>query len=196
MAKREFTIKIDDANQLVQWHLGDKVVLTFDAKLASPENRAHAALHGFKQAIGDTAALDKGATVEEKIAEMDKKRAWFEDATNTDWAMKGGGGRVFDVGTLVMALAAVKFGGVTEELVEKASNAVDKTAELRKIDRTEAAKMFAADALIAAEMAAIRARKQPVKLDADALLSEVAAFTAAPGSGGAEESAPKGKNRK
>lgn len=144
-------------------------VVVFDEAKASEDNNDHARSHGWKQRISDAAALDKGSTAEQKRAAMASLAAYYEGG-DVDWARKGGGGaRPFDVGLVVMALCNLKTSGD----VDKANRAIDNLAASRAVGREDAAKLFASDEAIAAEIGRIKAARAPIKFDADAYLAEM-----------------------
>jgi hypothetical protein len=109
MGKREITIKpvIDAALQTIVWTAidaeGNKLpnVLTFDAKLASVANRNYAALHGFKQRIGDAAALGQGSSLDEKFSAMAEIVDHLESGSD-EWRLKAQAGDTLLVRALLV----------------------------------------------------------------------------------------------
>lgn len=78
------------------WDYGPLGKAVFDPNKASAENRARAMLHGFKQRIGDKAALEADpATGKTSPAEKLAKQLQIIEhleSGSTDWNMKAGGG--------------------------------------------------------------------------------------------------------
>ena len=86
--------------------------LRFNPQRASVENRHLAQMLGWKNRLGDGAAVsaDLGTGRVDPQAKFDKVKALidFYEAGGTDWAMKGiGGGKADDTGLLIQALIRV-----------------------------------------------------------------------------------------
>lgn len=166
-------IKTAISEAVITFTFGDGAAeaLVFDTRKASEANNNRARMHGWVQRIADAAALDKGASVTEKREAMAKLVEFYEGG-GEEWNLTrtAGGGRVFDVGAVVTALARVKFAGD----VDRANKALDAVAGKKEISRTDAAKLFAADKAIGEEIDRMKreARKAPA-VDADSLLGEI-----------------------
>lgn len=152
-----------------------------DLGKVSPIVRSRAELHGWVQRISDGAALSrdtadgKPATPEAKRARM-LSIAEFYMSGGDEWRMpSGGGGRVFDIGRVVLGMVR---GGVVEG-VDAANEAIDKLAAKRGIDRVAAAKLFAGTSAVIEALAAIDAAKAPT--GADDLLAEIGEDDGEPG---------------
>lgn len=170
--KRMMQVKINPADLTVTWTFPgtDLSPIVLNMESVHADNTTYAALHGMNQRCSDNAA---GAdTPEGKRAAVAEMVEWYTSGTDQwDRPRVGGGARPFDVGLVVTALANTKTGGD----VDRANRAIDGLAEKRDIPRVDAAKMFANDETIAAEMARIRAKRVTPAIDVDA---ELAALTA------------------
>lgn len=168
MAKRVITTALDVNNERITFTAEGAEPIVFHADRASAENRKYAEFHGWKQKLSDAAALEKDASVEDRMGNIRELAEYFEGG-EVEWNRRGTGPRPFNVALLIEALAAVKFHGD----VEKAKVQLGKVAAHREVDEVGAAKLFFADALIAAKMVEIQRKRTPTKLSADDLLSEL-----------------------
>lgn len=151
--------------------------IAFDAKKASPANRAFAEMHGWKQRLSDAAALPrdkvtgKSATPEEKLAAI-KARVEHYESGSTEWNMARAGGRPASVPPTPEEIASVMMEFGRAATIEAAIALLDKLAHKNGIAREGAAAMLAADAKYMAAVLANRAKAAPSSIDADDLLSE------------------------
>lgn len=168
MAKREIKCVIDEDNLVLTWTAEGEETLVLNMEKVSSGNQTYAALHGMKQRVTDAAALDRGASVAEKFAEMRALVGHYESG-DVPWNRPGGGGGGFrlDEGLVVACVASVLFGGD----VEKANAAIDNIARKRDVSRAEAIKAFYNTADVKPEYAS-RAAKRSAKVDAAGLVAE------------------------
>lgn len=117
-------------------------------------------LHGAKQKVADAAALDKGATIEEKFAAMREMR----DQLFTAWNAKGGA----PGGPLYLAEALAEVCGLSIEDARATVNVWDKAKQ----------KQMALDPEIAEAITAIKARRPAPKptMDTKAELDAIKAI--------------------
>lgn len=81
MATRQFKI-VHDANGLIQWRFADeRIALEFRADEVDAKLRDAVFAYGVKQIIADGGALDKSATIGEKVAMMEKRANALRNGT-------------------------------------------------------------------------------------------------------------------
>jgi hypothetical protein len=171
MAQRQRVMKSTIAGAVLTITVEGAGSVVFDATKASAVNRARAEMHGWNQRLADAAALDKGATAAQKHAAIAELATYYMGG-EVEWARKGAAGpRPFDVGLVVTAMCNV----LTSGDVDKANRAIEGLAVKRNVTREEAAKLFAADERIAAEMGRIRAQRAGTKFDAQSAIDELLA---------------------
>ena len=167
MSKANSTIAIThNEDGGIVFTVKDAGSFTFRPADASEAARTRAMVHGFIQRISDGAALSKvngmPAPAGDKLAAMQAIADHYASGTD-DWNMtrKAGGGRTFNVGAVVMGL--IEAGKATD--VDAANSLVDRLAAHKGIERTAAAKLWAATGEVAEAMARIASRNAPSGAD-------------------------------
>lgn len=169
------------------WTYPNIGVLTFDPNKASATNRARAMMHGFKQRINDSAAVDADKATgktdpNEKFGEMQRMIAHLESGTE-DWNMKPSAG-VGAASYVTKALVAIgTYQGVDVSDTEKANAFVKKVSLIEKLGlKGEMAKartwLEAGSKVIQAKIAEIRAAEAAAlaaaaNVDADEMMAEL-----------------------
>lgn len=171
MANRMIKTQIDTTNGTITWTAPGTTLaaVVLDVAKVSAAKQKRAMYMGLASRAGDNAADEKTAAA--KMAAVGLIVAHLM-ADGDEWELpRKTGPRPFDAGAVVAAMARVLFASD----VDKANKAADSVAAKRTISREEALKLFAADERIAEDMArAARAASGKPKVDADALLGEVA----------------------
>ena len=112
MAKRDFTITVTDKTLAWKFVANGKTALEFDASKVHESLLERVFVYGCKQIIADGGALDKDATLDEKVAMMEKRANSLRDGT---W-----GTRVASTPTIsdaaAMEVIARKFGMTVEQV--------------------------------------------------------------------------------
>ena len=147
---------------------------TFDPRLAHEANRTHAEFHGWKQRIGDGAALECGpdgkpASAAVKLDRMGRIIDWYETGTD-QWRMDttGGGGQSI----VVQAYQRVQ----NVATYDMAKGMIERRAEARGETYEVYLKVVAALPPVQDAIVAIQRERLPVAtLDADEALSELQA---------------------
>jgi hypothetical protein len=162
MANRFVKTSYDANTRVITWTFpGTQLdAVTLAIGNASAAVQAHAMVHGFVQTCSDPASGEKTAEGKRKAI---LARATFLGSGGADWTEKreGGVGSRFDSGAVIAAMARVLFAGD----VDKANRAADNLAGKRGIGRDDALRLFAADARIASDMAAAKARATGINAD-------------------------------
>jgi hypothetical protein len=184
---------MDTDNRRLTFTADGHAPIVFHLDRASEANNNYAMYHGWKQKLTDAAALNKDAGVDERVASIKDMAEYFEGG-DVEWNRRGGGPRPFNVALLIEALANVSFKKEADPAAA-ATGAVTSLAAARKVDETEAAKLFASTPEVAAEMTRITRAKAPTKLSAAGLIAEITAAATAPDAPPAEEE-PSGKRGK
>ncbi len=108
-------VVVDEVHNQIVFNVRDTGSVTFDLTKVHPSNVAYAALHGFKQRIGDMAALSrnpdtgKPATPQEKFEAIQRGIEHYESGT-ADWNLRAAAGERTsgELGLLARAVAEVK----------------------------------------------------------------------------------------
>lgn len=172
-AERAITFESNEAGTVLTFRSanGDSFALALDR--LSDGARAAAVAFGVARKVTNAAALDAGASVEEKWTAV--KEVAQRLASGGDWnaASRVAGGGSGASGLVVLALARV-YG--TDLAAAEAT--IARTMEKKGIDRKAALVLWAGTDKVAAAMAAIRAERAAAKaskagVDSDSLLGEL-----------------------
>lgn len=162
-------------NKLIFTVKGVAEKLTFDIDKVSAENQARAMVHGFKQRIGDGAALSadtetgKAASPEAKFARM-KALVDHYMSGSTEWAIKAASGSFFDTDLHVKAI--LRAGLAKDEAgVETILEMTIKTA--KAADRVGALKFWAGTDKVAKAILDIKAESAAKNKSADDIMAEM-----------------------
>lgn len=154
--------------RLIHFDVSGAGRVTLDLDAVSAENQDYAVFHGFKQRIVDSAALERGAGPEAKLAEMARLVEHYNSGSSEWNVTRVGGGQE---ALVVLALKRV-YGDRSGE------PDVERLMLKRGIDRKAAMKVWAGTDKVAAAIAAIQAERAAQKassaaVDADDLLAEL-----------------------
>lgn len=157
--------------RLIHFDVAGAGRVTLDLAAVSTENQDYAVFHGFKQRIVDSAALERGAGPEAKLAEMARLVEHYNSGSSEWNVTRTGGGGGGQEALVVLALKRV-YGDRSGE------PDVERLMAKRGIDRKAALKVWAGTDKVAAAMAAIQAERAAQKasaaaVDADDLLAEL-----------------------
>lgn len=157
--------------------------LVFDPSKVSATNRARAMMHGLKQRIVDSAALDADASgkvnVAQKYAEMQRVIEHLESGSE-EWNLKPSAGTTGPASYVTQALVALaSYQGQDTSTAELANAFVKRVADAPKLklggEMGKARKWLEANSkVIRDKIAELRAAEAPV-VDADAELSALLA---------------------
>jgi len=148
--------------------------IVFDPMRASLINRRRAEFHGWKQRLGDAAAIEADSATGrtdpgEKVRRIQALVDFYQSGSE-DWSRKAGGGARAETRTDMVLQAMVNLGKATD--IEHARRRINAAANKHGSSFEDMAKALAKTADLSAEIARIKAANEAARnpLNADALL--------------------------